>query len=101
MKLHYPWWSYIKAIIRAYPDRKGKELSGVTKREYEAVQAAIDATERMNGGQAHLSLIKRVHFERTHTLEGAASTIPCSERAAAYWQRKFFEMVARNRDLLD
>lgn len=101
MKLHYPWWGYIKAIIREYPDRMGKDLSGVAKREYEAVQAAIEATERMDDGETRLKVIRLVHFEGTYTLEGAALSVPCSERTAAYWQRKFFEMVARNRGLLD
>lgn len=100
-KQHYPWWGYIKAIVRAYPDRVGSSLSGVEKREYEAVQAAVEVTERMEGGESRLKVIRLVHWDKTHTLEGAALTVPCSERAATYWQRKFFEMVAKNRDLLD
>lgn len=101
MKLHYPWWGYIKAIIREYPDRMGKDLSGVAKREYEAVQAAIDATERMNGGEARLRVIRLVHWDGTRTLEGAALMVPCSRRWAAKWQRDFFEEVARSFGLLD
>lgn len=45
-KQHYPWWGYIKAVIRAYPGRMGVDLSGVARREFEAVQAAVEATER-------------------------------------------------------
>lgn len=101
MKLHYPWWNYIKSIIRAYPNRKGTELSGVAKRECEAVQAAIGATERMESAAVRLKIIQLVHFERTHTLEGAAMMVPCSRSWAAKLQRDFFEEVARNRDLLD
>lgn len=101
MKLHYPWWSYIKSIIRAYPDRGGKELAGVAKREYEAVQAAIEATERTESAAVRLKIIQLVHFDRTHTLEGAALMVPCSRSWAAKLQRDFFEEVARNRDLLD
>lgn len=100
-KQHYPWWGYIKAIVQAYPGRVGSSLSGVAKREYEAVQAAVETTERMEGGEMRLRVIRLVHWDKTHTLEGAALTVPCSERAAIYWQRKFFEMVAKNRDLLD
>lgn len=101
MKTHYPWWNYIRAIIRAYPAREGKELSGVAKHEYEAVQAAIEATERMADGQARAKIIQLVHFDRTHALKGASAAVYCSERTAAYWQREFFEEVARNRGLLD
>lgn len=100
-KKHYPWWGYIKAVIRAYPDRMGVDLSGVEKREFEAVQAAVEATERMTGGQDRLKVIRLVHWDRTHQLPGAALLVPCRERTAYYWQREFFEMVARNRDLMD
>ena len=100
-KTHYPWWGYIKAIIRAYPGWVGIDLSGVAKREFEAVQAAVEATERMEGGLDRLKVIRLVHWDRTHQLPGAALVVPCSERTAVYWQRNFFEMVARYRDLLD
>lgn len=100
-KQHYPWCGYIRAIVRAYPGRMGADLSGVAKREYEAVRAAVEATERMEDGEARLKVIRLVHWNRTHTLEGAALTVPCSERTAGRWQRRFFEEVARNRDLLD
>lgn len=100
-KQHYPWWGYIKAAIREYPGRCGMELSGVALREREAVKAAVEATERMTDGAARLKVIRLVHFDRTHQLPGAALAVPCSERTANYWQKSFFEMVARNRDLLD
>lgn len=98
---HYNWWPNIRDAVRAYPTREGVALSGVALHEQEAVQAAIDATERMADGEARLRVIRLVHWKRTHQLEGAALLIPCSRRTAAYWQRKFFEEVARNRDLLD
>lgn len=97
--MRYSWWAYIRDIIRQYPARQGKALEGVEKREYEAVQAAVDATERMEDGVARMSIIRNVHWFRTYTLEGAALAVPCSRRAATYWQRQFFEMVARERDL--
>ena len=100
-KYHYPWWGYIKAVIRAYPLRVGKELSGVAAREQGAVQAAIDATERMENSRARMNIIQLVHFKRTHTIKGAALTVSCGPATAARWQRKFFEEVAKNRDLLD
>lgn len=100
-KTHYTWWPYIKDIIREYPARCGMELYGVAQREQEAVQAAIDATERMTNGEERLKAIRLVHWDRTHTLGGAALVIPCGRATAARWQKRFFEMVARNRDLLD
>lgn len=100
-KQHYPWWSYVKAIIRAYPGQTGKDLSCVEAMNYEAVKAAIEATERMENGEARMKVIRLVHLEQTHTLGGAALVVPCSERTAVYWQRRFFEMVARNRDFMN
>lgn len=100
-KNHYAWWAYIKAIVQAYPARQDVNLRGVALREYEAVRDAVDATERMTDAVSRMSVIRLVHFERTHTLEGAALTIPCDRATAARWQRRFFEEVARNRNLLD
>lgn len=100
-KRHYPWWGHVRAIIRAYPGKMGKDLSRVETMNYEAVKAAIEATQRMENGEARMKVIRLVHLDRTHTLEGAALAVPCSERTANRWQRLFFEMVARNRDFLD
>lgn len=100
-KQHYPWWGYIKAIIRSYPGKIGVDLSGVARREFEAVQAAVETTERMEGGRNRLKVIRMVHWDRTHQIEGAALSIPCDRATAARWQRRFFEEAARNRDLLD
>lgn len=102
-KRHYPWWGYIKAIIQEYPGQVGVELSGVAERNRRAVEAAIQATERMEGGRNRLKVIHLLYWckPQTLTLEGAALTIPCDRATAARWQRRFFEEVARNRDLLD
>lgn len=97
----YPWWGDIKAAVRAYPTLAYREASGEAKREYEAVQAAIEATKRMRDGADRLKVIRLVHWEKTHKLAGAALVIPCDRATAARWQRKFFEDVARNRDKLD
>lgn len=97
----YTWWKYIKAVVQAYPSRRGVRLSGVAWREREAVRVAIEATQRMVDGQGRLKIIRLLHWDRTHTLEGAALAIPCSRRTAARWQRQFFEEVARGRDLID
>ena len=100
-KQHYSWWSYIKEIVRDYPEAFALPTSGVAAREVDAVSDAVYATERMDGGEARLKMIRMVHWDRTHTLAGAALEIPCDRATAARWQRKFFEEVARNRGLLD
>lgn len=101
MKNHYPWWGYIRNLVQKYPETEKKALSGVALKGKNAVKAAIEATERMDGGEDRIKLIGMVHFERTHTLEGAAKKIPCDRSTAARWQKKFFEDVAREMEILD
>ncbi len=101
--MRYSWWGHIKAIIRAYPARQGKELSGVALRDQMAVQGAIEATRHMDGGEARMKVIRLLHWSVpiTLNLNGVALAVKCDRATAARWQRKFFEEVARNRDLLD
>lgn len=98
---HYSWWGHVKAIVRAYPGRCGRELYGVASRDQKGVEDAIAVTERMGNGESRLKLIRIVHWDRTHTVEGAMIAIPCSKTTAYRWQKDFFEIVARNRDMLD
>lgn len=100
-KRHYSWWSYIKEIVQKYPERISKQLEGVQELERKAVAESIEWTDHMENGKERMQIIKRVHWDRTHTIAGAALEIHCSERTASRWQRRFFEDVARNRGLLD
>ena len=101
-KQQYPWWGYIKSIIRKYPGGAGG-LSGVALRNHEAVQAAIEATERMVDGQSRLKVIRLLHWSkpRTLTLDGAALDARCGRATASRWQKRFYEEVAINRGDLD
>ena len=98
---HYGWWGYVKDIIRRYPSMRGKQLTGVALREYEAVQAAIEQAERMRNGAGRLRVVDLVFWKRTYTLPGAALQVPCSERTAQQWHADFIKAVARNFGLLD
>lgn len=100
-KPRYDWWSYIKAVIRRYPELKGREMSGIALREKEAVEAAIAATERMRNGMDRLAVIRMVLWDKTHTLEGAALMIPCHYETARHWHSDFIKEVARQFGLLD
>lgn len=95
-KPRYPWWSYVKAMIREYPALREDVASGIGLRERDAVECAIAATERMRDGRDRLTLIRMVFWDRTHTLPGAALMIPCSERTAWRWQTSFVKCVAKN-----
>ncbi len=104
-KRHYPWWGYVKYIVRKYPEWDKiplhEEMSRVESKGWSAVRGAINHTERMDDGPLRLKVIQAMHWDRTLTLEGAALSIPCSRATAARWQREFFEEVARNLGLLD
>lgn len=100
-KPRYGWWGYIKAVIRRYPSLMDAEVSGIALREKEAVQAAVDATERLENGKDRLMVVDLVFWSRTHTLEGAAMQVPCSYEAAKRYQQRFIKQVAMNMNLLD
>lgn len=100
-KPRYRWWSYVKAMIRNYPALVDRYIQGPALREREAVQRAIDQTEQMVDGKERLQVIDLVFFRQTHTLEGAAVLIPCSERTARRWHTDFIKAVAKEFGLLD
>ena len=121
-KPKYPWWSYVKAMIREYPalreryadlhaqsmtadysgmPRSIRELPSTKQREYEAVRRAIAQTERYCNGRQRLAVIRMVLWERRYTLEGAALQVPCCVRTAAQWHGDFIRLVALNFGLLD
>ena len=100
-KPRYRWWSYVKAMIRNYPTLVDRYIQGPALREREAVQREIDQTEQMVDGKERLQVIDLVFFRQTHTLEGAAVLIPCSERTARRWHTDFIKAVAKEFGLLD
>ena len=100
-KPRYRWWSYVKAMIRNYPTLVDRYIQRPALWEREAVQRAIDQTEQMVDGKERLQVIDLVFFRQTHTLEGAAVLIPCSERTARRWHTDFIKAVAKEFGLLD
>ena len=83
------WWSYAKHMARRWPDR-------LNEYEYAAVAAAIAETERRKGGADRLKIARMVLLEGSHTLEGAALTVPCSERTAQRYHADFLRAVGRH-----
>ena len=100
-KSKHPWWGYVKAVIRLYPERCEQELHGAARREYLAVQAAAEQTGALPDGKDRLKVIELVLWKGTHLVCGAAMRVPCSERTAAQWHGDFIRLVARNLGLLD
>lgn len=100
MPERYPWWGYVRYIVRQYPDweESTREDLHLSEREADglnAVRNTITSTERMGNGLLRLKAIRALHWDRTHTLEGAALEIPCDKSTVSRWQKKFFEDVAK------
>lgn len=77
------------------------ELPKTQQREFAAVCKAISATERYKDGTDRLKIIKLVLWDSTHTIEGAALQIPCSDITAKRWHGEFIRLVASNYGLMD
>ena len=84
-----------RPVERAVVDR----LTDKEQRRYDAVSAAIAETERMNHGRHRLELIRRVYWDQSHTLCGAALCVPISERTAHTWSSEFIRCVEKFLDL--
>lgn len=100
-KTRYIWWGYVKNMIRRYPARKDRPCAGNDLREREAVERAVRQTMRLDNGQDRLRVVELVFWQQTHTLEGAAMMVPCSERTARRWHTEFIRLVAREYGLLE
>ncbi len=86
---------------RSTEDIAVRDLPGTARREYEAVRRTIAATERYKNGRDRLKIIKLVYWDKTHTLEGAALSVPCSIQTAWKWNQEFIRMVASHFGLMD
>lgn len=88
-------------VGRAVEEVALRELPATRQREYEAVRRAIAATERMKSSRDRLKIIDLVFWKRTHTLEGAALTIPCHYNTAQKYHSEFIILTATFYGLLD
>ena len=86
----YGWKGYAKDMIRAY------QVGQANENEFEAVKSAIYETEKMPEGRSRIKVVELVLMKKTHTLAGAASTIPCGKRTAERWQSDFISKVGKN-----
>lgn len=80
-----------RPVERAVVDR----LTDKEQRRYDAVREAIAETERMKQGRHRLELIRRVYWDRSHTLYGAALCVPISEPTAKRWNAQFIRCVEK------
>ena len=78
-----------------------KKLDGQDIKEYEAVSAAIRATERLPNGKARLEIIDLVYWQGTHTLAGAGLQVRYGERQTRKFNGEFIRLVAQNLNLME
>ena len=99
----YDWWSYVKAMIRRYPQmvRKGDTIGNAERREREAVERALQSIALLPDGESRSELVRLVFWRQSHTIEGAAMVLHCSESTALRWHRDFIYRVAREFGLMD
>ena len=106
----------VKGMIRSYPVRKAeydtdvfremervsiRKLPSTRQREYEAVRRAVEQTMGYANGKERLAIVDMVLWKRSHTIGGAALTIPCHEITARQWHGEFIRLVAQKYGLLD
>lgn len=78
-----------------------KKLDGQDIKEYEAVSAAIRATERLPNGKARLEIIDLVYWQGTHILAGAGLQVGYGERQTRKFNGEFIRLVAQNLNLME
>lgn len=94
--------TYIKRMLKSYPEIKRKppeQRMRNEQRRVDAVDGVISLVEHMEDGEKITTLIKRVYFDKTHTLYGAAVLVPVSERTAQRWNKQVIQMMVKILDL--
>ncbi len=86
---------------RAVENLAIRELPHNEQREYEAVRGAVAHTRMMPSGKDRLKIIELVFWQRSHTLEGAAASVPVSYRQAQRYHAEFILLVAQKYGFLD
>ena len=95
--------AYMREILREYPRAKKKPPGDRTDKEnrlVDIVDRTLAEIERMRDGRHRVQLIRMTYFDRSHTLYGAAMTIPVSERQAKKWNNVLMMVMAEKMQLL-
>ena len=95
--------AYMREILKEYPRAKKKPPGDRTDKEnrlVDIVDRTLSEIERMKDGRHRVELIRLTYFDRSHTLYGAAMTIPVSERQAKRWNDVLMRTMAEKMQLL-
>lgn len=91
------WWGYVRRILNDYPELLANEeqLNGNDRRELDAVVRAMGRAECFSCGEQQIRIVKRVFFNKTHTLVGAAVEENISYATARRRQNSFIRLVGK------
>lgn len=95
--------AYMREILKEYPRAKKKPPGDRTDKEnrlVDIVDRTLSEIERMRDGRHRMEIIRLTYFERSHTLYGAAMTIPVSRRQAEKWNAQFMAVLSEKLGLL-
>ena len=95
--------AYMREILREYPRAKKKPPGDRTDKEnrlVDIVDRTLAEIERMRDGRHRVEIIRLTYFDRSHTLYGAAMTIPVSKRQAEKWSSQFMNLLSYKLGLL-
>ena len=95
--------AYMREILREYPRAKKKPPGDRTDKENrlgDIGDRTLAEIERMRDGRHRVQLIRMTYFDRSHTLYGAAMTIPVSKRQAEKWSSQFMNLLSYKLGLL-
>lgn len=95
--------AYMREILKEYPKAKKKPPEERTDKEnrlVDIVERTLSEIERMKDGRHRVELIRLTYFDHSHTLYGAAMTIPISERQAKKWNNALMMVMAEKMQLL-
>lgn len=95
--------AYMREILREYPRAKKKPPGDRTDKEnrlVDIVDRTLAEIERMRDGRHRVELIRLTYFDRSHTLYGAAMTIPVSKRQTEKWSSQFMNLLSYKLGLL-
>lgn len=88
-RIKYDWWGYAKSMIRRYPNE-------VNPDEKRAVEAAVQETQTMRTGAARMDVVRKVLFDGTHNIEGAAIACNVSYMTARHYHTDFIRAVGKH-----
>lgn len=91
------WWGYVRRILNDYPNLLANEehLDDNDRRELQAVAHALGKAECFAGGDMQIRIVRRVFFDKTHTLVGAAMAEHISYATAKRRQNAFILLVGK------